>query len=874
MLTVRHNPVRFCVLLLTAAGAISAASLHPSVTFEANRGQGPSGADFFTRGKVFSMSLRSDRMDWQSRDSRVTAFLEGARQRRAEAENRNAGVVHYPNARIYDVPTYARVKYSGVYPGVDLVFYGREGRIEYDFIVAPGVDPARIRMRYEGARRLSIDGAGDLLVETSDGTLRQPRPDVYQQTSSGRREIAGAYRVHGTRVQFELGGYDHSLPLIIDPAMTWATYLGEGSAFTNGESMALDPAGNIYVAGTIIGTDGSEQAFVSKLTPDGSTVLFKSVLIGKADITCHAVAVDADGNMYLGGDSDATNFPAASPLSSYPNNPDEMYKAWILKLDAGGKIILYSGFLGGSLSDTTLGIAVDASKNAYVVGGTYSRDFPVTRNAVQPALAGTLNAFITELDPNGNRLYSTYLGGSELETAFSVAVDSTGNFYVGGDTQSDDFPVSANAIQGRRAGDNETFVAKFSPDGSLLYSTVLGGKDYDSMCAIAVDSAGFVYVAGITKSKDFPVAKAAQPALAGISDLFLAKLDLSAPALVYSTYLGGSDMDATTTMTIDPAGNLFVSGISRSKDFPLRDAFQKSLQGPMNGVVAALDKNGALLFSSYLGGSGSVDGKLGDTGNYIALNCAGGLVVMGDTFSADFPATAGTFSTSFHGTGDAWVAKIASGGNPVINQAGVVNAASLSDGPLAPGSAMSILGAGLGLATQQATTSPGPTTLAGVSVLINGKPAPIIAASYGRVDVQLPADLVPGSAFASVSVPCGTTPEVSFSVAPAAPYIGLTSAGGAMAFRMDGSPVTADAPATSGNSVMIALTGTGTADNPNVTATIGGVDAPVQALTPVASAGGWMQAKVAIPAGMNAGSYNVVITVSGVASNTAPLYVQ
>ena len=874
MLTVRKTHVGTCLLLLTAAGTVSAANLHTPVSFEANRGQGPAEADFFARGKVFLMSLRSDRIDWRARDSRVTAFLEGARHRAAEPDRRLPGVVHYLNPKVNDIPTYQRVSYRGVYPGVDLVFYGREGRVEYDFIVAPGTDPARIRMRYDGARSLTVDSSGDLLVETGAGTLHQPRPEVYQESHGMRREIAGGYRVRGNRVQFEVGPYDRTLPLVIDPAMAWASYLGIESAYTNGESMAVDTSGYIYVGGTITALNGSEDAFVDKLTPDGSTRVFRTILPGKTDDTCHAIAVDSNGNIYLGGDSNSVDFIVKGPLSAYSLDADDMNKAWLAKLDPDGKTFLYSGFLGGALSDTTLGLATDASNNVYVVGGTYSRDFPVTPNATQSTLNGVLNAFVMKLDSKGNRLYSTYLGSTELDTAFSVAVDSDGNFYVGGDTQSDAFPVTSKAIQPHRAGDNEPFVAKFSPDGVLLYSTLLGGSDYDSLCAVAVDASGGVYVAGITRSKDFPVMNALQPTLAGVSDLFIAKLDLAAGTLVYSTYLGGTGLDATTTMTVDPAGNLYVTGITTSKDFPLRDAFQKVNAGPMNGVVVALDKTGALLLSSYIGGSGTPDGKQGDTANYLALNCAGGLVVMGDTFSTDFPATAGAFSTVFHGTEDVYVAKIASGGNAVISSNGVVNAASLSVGPVAPASALSILGTGLALATQQASTSPAPTDLAGTSVLINGKPVPILAASYGRVDVQLPPDLVAGVSSVAVSVPCGTTPAVNFTVAPIAPYVGLTSKGDAMAFHMDGSLVTTENPAKAGTSIMIALTGVGAADNPNVTASIGGFDAAFQGLSVVPSAAGWVEAKLTIPAGMNAGPYSVVLTVGGVASNSAQLYVQ
>jgi uncharacterized protein (TIGR03437 family) len=890
--------VRCIVCLLFVCSAIAWGHGQLPIGFEPNRGQASSGIDFLARGKGYVLELRANRASLRSRRARVTTILEGASsRRRGEARELLPGVVSYlrhnPDHSLTGIPTYRAVRYRGVYRGIDVVYYGG-AKLEYDFVLAPGADPRRIRIRYEGLlRALRLNDAGDLEVATAGGMMRQHRPVAYQEIAGVRKEIASRYVLHGRTVSFVLDPYDRSLPLVIDPALTWATYVG-GSAMDSAEALVVDASGNTYVAGwTVDPTYGDADAFVAKLSADGTAALFTTVFPGSYDDLAHAVGVDSSGDVYVAGETSSPDFYADTTYLSARAQAGYQH-VFVSKLDPSGRRLIYSHYVGGAGAEIAYGLAVDVGGSAYVVGGTTSSDFLVSNSgAVQTGYAGNTDAFAIKFDSTGRGVYSTFLGGSQADVANAVVVDSGGNAYITGQTNSTNFPIQAG-YQAKNAGGQDAFVVKLSSSGGLVFSTYLGGSGDEGGNGIAVDSAGAVYVTGETASSDFPTVGAMQPAFAGgAGDIFVTKLNADGGSLAYSTYLGGTGEDVAYGVAVDGAGNAYLTGGTTSTDLPVADAFQATNQGSANAVVAALDPTGVrLVFASYLGGSGTTttSGAAGDYGYAIAVSCSAGVTVAGTTASADFPVTANVYQTAYAGAGDAFVARIAAGGSPAINAGGVVNTMTLGPGPVAPGSLVSILGTSLAMSNQTAAGVPWDTTLGGAIVAINGNAVPIAAAGATRLDFQLPYEVGVGNAVAMVTVPCGTSAPVVFPVARAAPYIQQDSSGDAVALNQDYSANSAANPAKAGSVLILTLTGIGPVDNAVATgaaapdaplsqatlpksATIGGQDAPILFLGLAPGKVGLAQANVLIPA-LSPGAYPVTITVGGVTSNGPAVYVQ
>ena len=882
------------ILLAAILDAGSWAAVRLPVSFEPNRHQESGDADYLVRERGFTLFLNAGRVEIRSHRSRTSMVLPGARQARAEAEAPLPGVVNYlkgPDASHYitGIPTYRRVRYRGVYAGVDVVYHGEEGSVEYDFVVAPGADPRRIRLRFEGTRGEHLDRAGDLVIETAAGRLRQHRPVVYQQIAGVRREVSCRHMLRGGEVRFQIGPYDRTRPLVIDPAITWATYYG-GATADSAQGLAVDASGNIVVTGYLVSSRGDYDVFVSKISADGTTEIYRVVYGGSGDDAAYGVAVDAAGNAYFAGQTDSPDLPQYGYLNAYPG---QSVDGFVAKVDPAGKTLLYSNYLGGAGDDIIFGLALDSANNAYVTGATNSSNFPTSSGTAQPAYAGGIDVFVTKFDSTGKAIYSTYLGGAGDDYGNGIAVDAAGDAFVTGSTTSTNFPVTSPVFQGKNAGSTDAYVSKLSPAGTLLFSTYLGGSGNDIAEAIAVDSSGAAYVTGKTTSQDFPVASAVQgKSGGGAGDIFISKLNAEGGSLAYSTYLGGTGDDSGSSIAVDGAGNAYITGTTTSGDFPLSDAFQQTNQGTTNGVVAALNASGsALLFSSYLGGNGS-SGKNGDAGNAISVSCSDGLVVAGDTSSPNFPATPGALRTSYQGgTSDAFIARIAAGGGtPAIAAGGVVNAATSAAGRLAAGSLATVYGSGLAVATLNVATPPWSTNVAGTSVSINGTPAPISFASSGQINVQIPYEIGAGPAVATIATPCGTTPPASFQVAQAAPYIFQTGGGAAIAQNQDGTINGPSNPAPAGTVITVYLTGIGPLDNPvptgqpaptnvlsratlSYSGNLGGLTASLQFLGLTPQFIGLAQANVIVPP-LSIGTYPIVITIGGVNSNGALVYVK
>jgi hypothetical protein len=546
-----------------------------------------------------------------------------------------------------NVPNYAKVQYRVVYPGVDLVYYGNQAQIENDFVVAPGADPKAIQLAFESlegtgqAAPLRVDGNGDLVLATDAGELYFHKPMVYQSVGAGvsptglggassarthdRHLLEGHYvLLASNRVGFEVGSYDRTQPLIIDPVLSYSTYLG-GKEVDAGLRIAVDKDGNAYVTG-----------FTASTNFPTTTGALPPHLSGS---DCRS------GIGYI-------NMPC----------PD----AFVTKLNAAGSAMVYSTYLGGSRSDVGTGISVDSSGNAYVTGSTSSSDFPITAGAFQTVRKGDGDIFVTKLDATGALGFSTYIGGSREDVPMGSAVDSSGNTYVAGTTISPDFPTTPGAFQRARAsarcdfmGSNypctDAFVAKLNATGTgLVYATSVGGSNFDFGLGIAVDGSNNAYVAGATLSPDFPTASPLQGFKGGTCgppahphpciDAFLAKVNATGAGLAYSTFLGGMGDDVAFGVAVDSSGSAYVTGITDSTDFPTTPgSAQPTLSSGTCGAapntftcpdafLAKLNATGSdLAYAAYLGGS-SYELAWG-----IAVDGSGNAYVVGGTGSNDFP---------------------------------------------------------------------------------------------------------------------------------------------------------------------------------------------------------------------------------------------
>jgi hypothetical protein len=704
--------------------------------FEPNVGQAASSVRYLARGNGYRIDLseRGVKLDLGTEPASVAApdgrghvspppreasvgfrFVHSSRHPRLEPERPETSTSNYflgndPSRWRRHVANFGAVRYHEIYPGVDWVLYGNPGEVEYDFIVAPGVKPSQIELAIDGPGRPTLDSHGDLLIKVAGRMVRQRKPLAYQTAAAGNRDYVEAHYVLDRRyVRVSLGHYDRRRPLIIDPALAFSTYLG-GSTGEYATAVAVDADGNVYVTGPTSSTDfptlNPVQAtnkrgniFISKLNAAGTGLIYSTYLGGSVNELAFAIAVDGAGDAYVGGSTSSPDFPVRNAFQrSYKGTGPASENGFIAKLDPTGGMLVYSTYLGGSVQDNVQGLAVDSTGSAYVVGDTSSADFP-TANALQSTLKGRINAFISKLSPDGMSLmYSTYLGGSAADEANAIALDASGDAYIGGDTNSVDFPtvnpfqaVNHVSVNGSKASTG--FVAKLNPAGSALtYSSYLGGSAFDVVSAIAVDNSGNAYVTGGTVSTDFPTANPFQNtnrAATGLGggNAFVTKVNPTGGALVYSTYLGGSGGgngalgDSALAIAVDSTGEAFVAGRSSSTDFPTVDAVQSSNKataiGASNAFVSELNAAGnGLVFSTYLGGSGSLGNTqihitipFGDWAAGIVLDASGNIYIAGQAASGDFPTinayqTKNKTATQYGTVQTAFVAKFGTEASP------------------------------------------------------------------------------------------------------------------------------------------------------------------------------------------------------------------
>ncbi|MGA2325613.1 MAG: SBBP repeat-containing protein [Bryobacteraceae bacterium] len=742
---------------------------------------------FFTDTEAVMVLHKSEK-----RREVVRMKLAGAmKPRQAAGLEKLPGVSNYfigndPKKWRTDVPHYARIQYEGVYPGIDLVWYGNQRQLEYDFVVAAGADPRQIQVAYEGVESVGVEAGGELVLRTALGAVRQPPPRVYQEMGGKRVEVGARYAMMArNRVSFELASYDRKRELRIDPVvLAYSTYLG-GSGDDVSGGIAVDAAGSAYVTGYTASTNfpsqspyqatlqGTANVFVTKLSPAGNALVYSTYLGGSGWDWGRGIAVDGAGSAYVTGSTDSANFPTQSAYqATFQGGPCD---AFVTKLSPAGNALVYSTYLGGRGQDLGFGIAVDGAGSAYVTGYTDSANFP-TQSAYQATKQGDYNnAFVTKLTPAGNALvYSTYLGGSGVDGGSAIAVDGAGSAYVTGGTTSPDFPTQS-PYQATFQGYSDAFVTKLTPAGNaLVYSTYLGGSGDDGGGGIAVDGAGSAYVTGYTSSTNFPTQSAYQATLQGSQDAFVTKLTPAGNALSYSTYLGGSGDDWGFGIAVDAAGSAYVTGWTSSQNFPTQSPYQATNQGGIyDAFVTKLTPAGtALVYSTYLGGSG-YDWRSG-----IALDGAGLVYVTGVTSSTNFPTQSPYQATFQGGLSDAFVTKLQLPATLAIN--GVVDSAS-GRPTIAPNSFVSIYGSGFtswtGDWTGAIQNGMLPTTLGGVEVRIDGKACFVNYVSPSQLNVLTPFDTASGSVSVEVITAQGTATATAV-MAPVAPALfGYTVAG-------------------------------------------------------------------------------------------------
>jgi uncharacterized protein (TIGR03437 family) len=867
-----------------------------------------------------------------------------------------------------NVANYERVRVTGLFSGVDLEFYGTAGKLEYDFVVHPGAAPDSIAFQIDGPHRMRVDASGDLILSRGRQRIRWRAPSLYQTASGKRSPVEGGFVIaKGNWVRFRVGKYDRAHNLVIDPALGYASYLG-GSGKEFARSVVTDSAGNVYVAGATTSTNlavtsgglqplrsGPPDAFVAKFSPSG-TLIYMTYLGGSQIDYATGIAVDAAGNAYVTGMAASFDFPVSTSAyqktfaGSGGNVCQRAGDAFVSKLNPSGSQLLYSTYLGGRRDDIAVAVAIDSAGNAYIAGSTLSTDFPTTPGAYQSMFRGfggqtgkpicndqpwfnSGDAFVAKLNPTGSQLvFSTYVGGSLDDTALAVAVDSSQNVYVGGLTISKDFPVTPGALQGKFGGiepQNEYywwgdgFVAKLNSTGTLIYSTYLGGSGDDTITSMYAASDGTLWVAGSSTSLNFPVtANAVQKTYAGysilplnieqlIGDATLTHINASGTALLYSTYLGGSQNDLATAVTVDAAGLVYVAGFTESMDFPLTaNAVQSRLAGSGgsnlyfrfgDGFVSVIDPSSPkLVYSSYFGGS--QDDELYG----LALDGAGGVWATGSTLSLDLPVTSNATQRAYGGQrdptigtwGDSLLVHFTNLTSPAVTVAGVQEASEFGAfHTIAPAAWVEIYGSNLDTSAGRLWSpsdftnngTQGPTSLDGVQVLVNGTPAVLSAVSPGQINAQMPDGIGANAASLVVKNANGTSAPFTLATAQRSPglyapaafksggkqYVGAVLPDGARVGPTGLNPFYTFRPAQAGDHVAFFGGGFGptippvpagqvvsqTNSLPNVMVQFGGVSAAVEFSGEVQI--GLYQINAIVPAGLS-GDVLLTMTVDGV----------
>ncbi|MGA8617510.1 MAG: choice-of-anchor D domain-containing protein [Candidatus Sulfotelmatobacter sp.] len=698
------------------------------LTFEANHGQTDPQVRFVSRGRGYTafltaggivLSLRTNQQVPVQAASNAAAPNKSQRPLNPTLQFKLLGAAQNPNIIGEDpqpgkanyfigrdpakwhtnVPTYGRVRYKGVYPGIDLVYYGNRQQLEYDFAISPGADPGLIKFEIAGASQIELDAEGNLVLQTGSGELHFQAPVIYQESQGSRVPVSGTYVVNDpTHVAFHVARYDSSKPLVIDPVLVYSTYLG-GSGDDEPTGIAADSTGSIYVAGYTDSTDfplatlgslpaGSTHVFVAKLDPTGSNLVYADYIGGNSQDYGYALVLDGANDVYVTGSTASSDFPLVNPYqSTYPQGFD----GFLTKISADGSSLLYSTYLGGEGSDEPYGLAIDGLGEVVVAGNTTSTTFPVTnayQSTASPNQGGVFGnyGFLTKFSPDGSYLvYSTYLSGnsnvalncggspcwpSPYSSINGVAVDSNGIAYVAGITNTYNFPTTQTAYlttDSTQQNGIVGFVSKLSSAGALDYSTYFYESSglLTNLNAIAVDGSGSAYVTGVAFSDGtFPITSTSicDPSVygSGCGYAFVTKFDAAASTLLYSTFLGPNNSANPRAIALDANNDAYVVASTSSNSFVIVNSIEPYASGNDLLLVEIDPLASTELFATYLGGSAD------EFAAGIALDSSGNIYIAGSTDSTDLPVTQGAFQNTFGGSTDAFMLKIAPNSAPAV----------------------------------------------------------------------------------------------------------------------------------------------------------------------------------------------------------------
>ena len=556
---------------------------------------------------------------------------------------------------------YANVTYQDVWSGIDLTYFFTPEGMKYEYYVSPEADMKNLQISVEGA---DLINQGNTLQLTGKlGSIQDANLTVFDQKTGSKMNTT--FLVQNNTISF------HGIPekrqntIVIDP-LVYSTYLG-GANDDYGKGIAVDAEGNAYITGYTKNNDypttpdsydttyqGGDDCFVTKLNPSGSSLVYSTFIGGTNSDQGFGIFVDAVGNAYIAGSTESTDYPTTP--GAYDTTYHGVADCFVTKLNPSGSSLVYSTYLGGSGNESGNGIAVDAGGTAYIAGYTYSTDYPTTPGAYDTTYHGVADCFVTKLNPSGSSLvYSTYLGGSGNESGNGIAVDAGGTAYIAGYTYSTDYPTTPGAYDTTFNGNTDCFVTKLNPSGSsLVYSTYLGGSGHESGNGIFVDAGGTAYIAGSTRSLDYPTTIGAyDTTYHGLADCFVTKLNPSGSSLVYSTYIGGNGDDQGFGIFVDAVGNTYITGFTFSNDYPTTPgAYDTTYQGGDDCFVTKLNPSGSsLVYSTYLGGSGN------ESGNGIFVDAVGNAYITGNT-GDDYPTTPGAYDTTYQGNWDCFVTKL------------------------------------------------------------------------------------------------------------------------------------------------------------------------------------------------------------------------
>ena len=937
---------------------------HPLFTigFEPNLGQAEAGISYVARDGRYTLAFQPQGVALYQAGERGPSlhlrFSEANTAPRLEAQDPTGSYSNYlldqdPAGWVSSVPSYGSLLYRDLYPGIDLLWYGNGNGIEYDFLVAPGADPQQIGMVLEKVQeegKIWIDQSGNLLLGEGEKVWILRAPTIYQpplggevnrvgeatlsrshphSPPKGSRRVEGAYQLQGNgEIRFSLGEYDVTRPLVIDPALEFSTYLG-GTGMDVVNVVRVDSSGNIYLAGETESLNfptrtgfsstmgGTSDAFVLKLNPSGTAILFSTFLGGRnPGDRIWDLHVDETGRILVCGETNSLNFPVTEDAAQrfFRGNTD----GFLSILTPDGRALAYSTYVGGSFQDIAYGLAIEEAGSILLTGQTRSSNFP-THRALQPDLLGTSDVFLTRIGQQGEIQLSTFLGGTNLdpsgtgeEIGYSIALDPEGNIYLAGMTGASDFPT-VRAVQPRFGGVEDGFVCKLTPSGeTILYSTFLGSSRSDTLRGLAVDAFGQAHVTGSTFFADFPTANALQSTYRGNTDAFATKLSATGDRLLFSTFLGGTGAEnigtlrstvPSSALAIDQVGNIYLAGKTGSRDFPVVAPLQGELHGDSDSFVSVIDPAGSsLLFSTFFGSRFTGINWVDERALGVAVNPSGTIYLAGQVLQNDLLTRRPLQGTYGGGLSDAFLAVISGGQEARLAP---VSAASYVGGAFAPGSIVAVFGKDLAPMSELATSLPLPTSLKGTIVEVTDQKgetrgAPLFFVSPFQINLQIPPETALGRVRLTVRNPIsmpGGSAEAIVSLDRAAPALFSANgdgqgapAGWLLRVLRDGTiryePITQisaegrmiPVPLELGGAeetCYLILFGTGwrEAGGPsNISARIGAYELPVLFVGPQESFVGLDQLNLALPRGLaNQGSVRLILKANGMLANVTEL---